>query len=150
MGWKKYGGGKMFKFEDPGTELVGRWMGSRPSGKYDSRLGTIMDASGEKHVFSIATALSDIEMFPAGCTVRIVFLGWEQGNGGTRYKNFELFMDEAQENQVLDSVNKSMQAPVSTVNVGSNTQTATQAAAPAQVTEPPVPKFEASMDDVPF
>ena len=97
MGYKKFSGGKFFKFDEEGKTLEGKWGGARPGKPFKGQPtmnGSIIDEEGERHVFGLTAALADMEYIPVGTQVRVVFTGWDKTQDGTRYKGFDIDVDE--------------------------------------------------------
>ena len=97
MGWKKREPGNFFKFETPGDELAGTWLGVVP-GRFGDN-GQIRVRDGEVKVFSLTAALADLRNEAPGTRLRIVFTGMEPSAHGHQYKSFETydFVDEHEE-----------------------------------------------------
>lgn len=85
----------MFKFEEPGQSLEGKWAGSKPSRKYDSRLGQIVKEGGEKIVFGLSASLRDLDDLPLGTPVKVVYNGKEKTKQGVEFKAFDVFVEDA-------------------------------------------------------
>jgi hypothetical protein len=88
--WRQVGHGQFHKWESPGDELEGRWIGSHegrfgPLGSIDAREGVI--------TFPLHTALLDrLRRIPEGTDVLIRYTGRQTSRAGRVFKSFDVFM----------------------------------------------------------
>ena len=93
MGYRKVSGGSFFKWDEPGKELEGKWMGS-VEGKFDNQNGIVV-VGNETVKFSLTAILADaLTPLVKGTQIKIVYLGEMTSEKGTKYKSFDVFVDD--------------------------------------------------------
>lgn len=93
-GWSKKTGGELnfFKFETPGDQLVGKWVGTRKNTRYDDKLnGVVLTKDDGLQVFYLSSALESLTELEVDIPVKIVFLGKEATKTGGTFKQFDVF-----------------------------------------------------------
>jgi hypothetical protein len=94
MGYKKFSGGKFFKFEEEGQQLEGIWDGYRESTNYKGTYNGFINVDGERIVFGLSTAIEDMMVIPVGTQVKVVYIGKQVGKSGRQFKAYEVYVDE--------------------------------------------------------
>ena len=90
--WQRFGGyageRRIFRFKEPGDELIGLWQGAR-KGKFATN--GVVAAGGRRHSFNLSTELQALQELDVGSEVRIVFKGWRNTDSGRKRKEFEIY-----------------------------------------------------------
>ena len=91
--WKQLSGGTFFKFEAPNDKLEGTWQGTE-TGKFGDN-GVVETADGERHLFTMNTALKDLLRVTPGTAVQITYIGKRTAKGsGNEFKAFTILVED--------------------------------------------------------
>jgi hypothetical protein len=88
--WRQVGHGQFHKWDTPGDELEGRWIGT-----HEGRFGPLgsIDAPDGVITFPLHTALFDrLRRIPEGTDVLIRYTGRQTSRAGRVFKSFDVFM----------------------------------------------------------
>jgi hypothetical protein len=88
--WRQVGQGQFHKWEQPGEEFEGTWLGVH-EGRFGP-LGTL-ETSEAVLTFPLPTALRDrLHRVPEGAAVRIQYTGLQTSKAGRSFKSFEVYV----------------------------------------------------------
>lgn len=90
--YRQLGGGEFYKFSEQGQALEGIWRGTQ-TGKFGEN-GVIETPDGQRHMFSLNTALKDLVGVQPGVGVKVVYLGKQTAKNGNEFKAYQVFVEE--------------------------------------------------------